>query len=148
LTEGVHGWDSLFDKFRVDDLGQILTALKSAVESPGESQLRAWRESIPKLQTEVAQLVEADTSTGKYTAVLEYQLPMEYRRLDAVFLMHDAVVVIELKGKQAPKLADLDQAQAYARDLRAYHAECEGRDVSGAKCTCALLSFLTVCCSS
>jgi hypothetical protein len=129
LTDGVHGWDSIFDKFRTDDLSQILTALKGAITGPGESQVRAWRESIPKLQTGVAQLVEADTSTGKYTAVLEYQLPMEYRRLDAVFLMHDAVVVIELKGKQAPNLADLDQAQAYARDLRAYHAECEGREV-------------------
>jgi hypothetical protein len=54
---------------------------------------------------------------------------MELRRADAVFLMHDAVAVIELKGKASESDADLDQAHAYARDLRAYHAACESRDV-------------------
>jgi hypothetical protein len=37
--------------------------------------------------------------------------------------------VVELKGKASPSAADLDQAEAYARDLRAYHAECEHRTV-------------------
>jgi hypothetical protein len=129
MTEAVRGWDSNFKTFRGDDLGEILTALKRVVGNAGKPQERAWRESIPRLQTEVGELVEIDTLSGTYTAVLEYQLPLEYRRVDAVFLMHDAVVVIELKGKREPSLADLDQAQAYARDLRAYHAECESRHV-------------------
>jgi hypothetical protein len=38
--------------------------------------------------------------------------------------------VIELKGKQYPSQADLDQASAYARDLRNYHRECDGREVT------------------
>ena len=36
-------------------------------------------------------------------------------------------MVIELKGKATPSDADVDQAHAYARDLRCYHAECEDR---------------------
>ena len=39
-------------------------------------------------------------------------------------------MVIELKGKRFPTQADLDQAAAYARDLRNYHRECEGREVT------------------
>ncbi len=38
------------------------------------------------------------------------------------------VVVLELKGKDAPSRADLDQPAAYARDLRAYHRECHARE--------------------
>jgi hypothetical protein len=129
MTEAVRGWDSAFETFRGEDLGEILIALKCVVENAGKPQERAWRESIPKLQTEVGELVAIDTPSGAYTAVLEYQLPLEYRRVDAIFLMHDAIVVIELKGKREPNLADLDQAEAYARDLRAYHAECDARDV-------------------
>jgi hypothetical protein len=37
--------------------------------------------------------------------------------------------VIELKGKEAPSQADIDQAAAYARDLRCYHRECSNRNV-------------------
>ena len=66
---------------------------------------------------------------GRYTAILEYQLPLESRRADAVFLLRESIIVIELKGKSRPSDADIDQAHAYARDLRCYHAECEDRQV-------------------
>ena len=35
--------------------------------------------------------------------------------------------MIELKGKTTPSDSDIDQAAAYGRDLRNYHAACEGR---------------------
>ena len=54
---------------------------------------------------------------------------MESRRADAVLLLRDGVVVIELKGKLSPSDADIDQAHAYARDLRCYHRECHERSV-------------------
>ena len=106
---------------------------------------------MPKLQKEVTQVVEVDSIAGSYTAVLEYQLPMEFRRADAVFLMHDAIVVIELKGKHSAEIADLDQAHAYARDLRAYHAVCEEREVhavlvpTAAKGQIEIVRGVTVC---
>jgi hypothetical protein len=62
-------------------------------------------------------------------AILEYELPLEFRRPDVIFLVGKAIVVLELKGKLRPTLADLDQAAAYARDLRCYHRACENRDV-------------------
>src|SRR4051812_40871475 len=54
---------------------------------------------------------------------------MEARRPDAVLLLGGAVAVLEFKGKAAPSDADIDQAHAYARDLRCYHAACDGRAV-------------------
>jgi len=49
---------------------------------------------------------------------------MESRRTDVIFLISGAVVVIELKGKERPSQADIDQSAAYGRDLRCYHREC------------------------
>src|SRR6476469_276 len=57
---------------------------------------------------------------------------MEQRRPDVILLIGGAVLVLELKGKHAPEIADVDQAAAYARDLRAYHRECAERPVEAA----------------
>ncbi len=54
---------------------------------------------------------------------------MESRRPDVLLLVGAGVMVIELKGKIDFSQADIDQAAAYARDLRAYHRECADRDV-------------------
>ena len=64
-----------------------------------------------------------------YSAILEYELPLESRRPDVLLLVGSGVMVIELKGKLEPSQADIDQAAAYARDLRCYHRECSNRDV-------------------
>ena len=64
-----------------------------------------------------------------YSAILEYQLPMEARRPDVVLLLGGPVLVLELKGKSRANRVDLDQAAAYARDLRGYHRECADREV-------------------
>ena len=52
-----------------------------------------------------------------------------FRRPDFVILAEGSVVVLELKGKTIPSQADIDQVASYARDLRAYHRECENREV-------------------
>jgi hypothetical protein len=92
-------------------------------------QVRAWDDSIPWLQRECRELVHSYEAARTYTTILEYELPRESRRPDVVVLENGVVVVLELKGKEQPSQADLDQVSAYARDLRAYHAECEGRPV-------------------
>lgn len=74
-------------------------------------------------------MVERDGSAREYTAILEYQLPLESRRPDVVILLPGPVAVIELKGKSGATQADIDQVAAYARDLRCYHRECADRPV-------------------
>ncbi|MBY0491750.1 MAG: DUF2075 domain-containing protein [Gemmatimonadaceae bacterium] len=81
------------------------------------------------MQAEVSEVLIRDELARQYSAILEYELPMESRRPDVILLVGAGVMVVELKGKLSPSQADLDQAAAYARDLRNYHRECANRDV-------------------
>jgi len=124
-----YGWESSFSEFRHASPRVVRTALTDFVRDASPEQQRAWRDSIPWLQTEVDEVLTRDGSAPTYTAVLEYQLPLDSRRPDAVFLVPGAIVVVELKGKTGPSRADLDQVAAYARDLRCYHKHCQDRPV-------------------
>ena len=123
------GWDSDFVRFAATPSKAIVAKLRTFLSGASVEQVRAWDDTVPRLQAEVTEVREAHEEAGRYTAILEYELPLESRRADAVFLLRDSVVVIELKGKSRPSDADIDQAHAYARDLRCYHAECEDRQV-------------------
>lgn len=121
------GWDSNFPAFAGAQAKDIVSALKTFVADASDEQVRAWKDSVPPLQREVSESM-AETGAGaaeQHSAILEYELPLESRRPDVIFLIDGAVVVLELKGKEVPSQADLDQAAAYARDLRCYHRDCE-----------------------
>jgi hypothetical protein len=103
--------------------------LERFIQDASKEQLRAWDDSIPWLQRECRELVRTYDAARTYTTILEYELPREARRPDVIVLENGVVVVLEVKGKVEPSQADLDQVGAYARDLRAYHAECADRPV-------------------
>lgn len=123
------GWESSFSDFRSTPPRQIRERLAAFVVDASPEQRRAWADSIPPLQAEASEVLIRDELARHYSAILEYELPMESRRPDVILLVGAGVMVIELKGKLLPSQADLDQAAAYARDLRNYHRECNGRDV-------------------
>lgn len=123
------GWESDFPSFHTTPASQVRERLQSFVTGVSPEQIRAWSESIPPLQTEIEEVLRANVLARDYSAILEYELPMESRRPDVVLLVGAGVMVLELKGKLAPSQADLDQASAYARDLRCYHRECHTRPV-------------------
>ena len=124
------GWESSFSEFREAQPKRIRERLVAFVKDASTEQIRAWDDAIPPLQAEVSEVLVRDELARHYSAILEYELPMESRRPDVILLVGSGVMVIELKGKLYPTQADLDQAAAYARDLRNYHRECEGRDVT------------------
>ena len=124
-----YGWESDFPAFRSTPPGRVRERLQSFLPDASPEQIRAWRDSIPPLQQEVDEVLLRDTLAAHYSAILEYELPMESRRPDLLLLVGDGVLVVELKGKLEPSQADLDQAAAYARDLRCYHRECRDRRV-------------------
>jgi hypothetical protein len=124
-----YGWASNFGEFRDASPIEIRGSLAAFLRTVSDSQDRAWAESIPPLQHEVGELIERDLDATGYSAILEYELPMEMRRPDVVFLSSGSVYVLEIKGKSRIEQAALDQAAGYARDLSAYHAECHGRPV-------------------
>ena len=124
-----YGWESDFPTFSETETQVIRVSLEDFLGGAGPLQMDAWEDSIPKIQVEVGEVVEIDELAKQYTAILEYELPLESRRPDVVLLVNGAVVVLELKGKSEPVQADLDQAAAYARDLRCYHKHCADREV-------------------
>ena len=124
-----YGWGSDFPTFRDTSPRVIRGSIQELVRDASAEQILAWDASIPELQREVGEVLACDAAAERYAAILEYELPMESRRPDVVFLIRGPVVVAELKGKVLPSRADIDQAAAYARDLRCYHRHCEGRSV-------------------
>lgn len=123
------GWISDLPTFRSTDARTVRLRLHDFIRDAGVEQVRAWDYWIPGLQTEVGQLLSARVEAHEYTAVLEYELPRDFRRPDVIVLEQGVVVVLELKGRPTATRAGLDQVLAYARDLRAYHAACHGRPV-------------------
>ena len=125
----LYGWESTFPGFREVSPRVIRGRLQEVLHEVSPQQIGAWDASIPLLQREVGEVLDRDLKATEFTAILEYWLPMESRRPDVIFLLRPTVMVLELKGKVDPSVADLDQAAAYARDLECYHRECHGRTV-------------------
>ena len=130
MTESTpHGWASDFEDFRAAPPGTIRASLQAFVRDASLEQVQAWDESITPIQREVDEAIARDAIASTNSTIWEYELPLEYRRSDVIMLLHDSVLVLELKSKSQVVQADLDQVAAYARDLRAYHRECETRPV-------------------
>jgi hypothetical protein len=123
------GWLSSFPDFSSSPAATVREALLAFAGDAGKAQLDAWRDSIPPLQQEVREVLRRERFSRSYTALLEYELPYELRRPDVIFLAGKGLFVLELKGKSRADRADIDQASAYGRDLRAYHRECHDRPV-------------------
>ena len=130
IDEAHRGWDSTFENFESTSKSIILQQLRDSYPDSSHSEVNSWKRTVPTLQREIGEVIELDIGSSQFTAVLEYELPMESRRADAVLLLHDSVVIIELKGKTHSNDADIDQAHAYARDLRCYHRDCHERKVT------------------
>jgi hypothetical protein len=107
------------------DSGDILTALRAFVPDPGDSQVRAWQAEVKTLRSTLAGVVAGCDAASTWGIVLEYLVPMEARRIDAVLIAPGAVLALEFKGRSYSRNADIDQAVAYARDLNSYHRSCE-----------------------
>ncbi len=130
MHEAKRGWDSSFENFESTPKSTILDQLRNHYPDSSQPEISSWRKNVPALQKEIGEVIKFDINSSRLTAVLEYQLPMESRRVDALFLLNGSVLVIELKGKAFSTDADIDQAFGYARDLRNYHRDCHNREVT------------------
>jgi hypothetical protein len=110
----------------------IVTKLHTAYASDGyqsqyTTQTIAWALTLPALRRELSDLLQRASSTATWHILLEYPLYRLRRRIDAVVLTPDAVVVLELKtGAKSFEAADRRQAEEYAQDLRDFHAGSTG----------------------
>ncbi len=123
------GWRSDLPTFYQTTSAAVIRRLVNFVHDASAEQQSAWRAHVPRLQKECRELAVRDDFANSYTAILEYQLPYDLRRVDLIVLERAAVVVAELKGYRALSNAAIDQVLGYVRDLRAYHRECADRPV-------------------
>ena len=75
-AEGRAGWHSDLPRFRDTPAAQIRGRLEAFVRDAGQKQIRAWTDSLPILQGEASEVLAIDTAAARYSAILEYQLPM------------------------------------------------------------------------
>ena len=107
----------------------IRQALMDFLKIVSPEQLNAWDQSIPPLQLGVGEVLgHAPAASGLFD---NSRVPAAdgASAPDVILLMGGAVLVLEIKGKGHIDLADVDQASGYARDLRAYHRDCEDKPV-------------------
>jgi hypothetical protein len=125
----LYGWASDFPEFQSTPPARVRERLQEFIVDASPEQVRAWRDAIPPLQDQVEKSLQRSSIAQQYSTILEYQLPLESRRPDVIFLVANGILVVELKGKTEATQADLDQVSAYARDLKCYHRECAERPV-------------------
>lgn len=94
------------------------------------SQNVAWADSFVAVGEALRSCVRADGDALDWSVIFEYELPLEGgRRPDVVVHVGSTVVVIECKSTGLALQSDLDQVDAYARDLSDYHSATHGRRV-------------------
>jgi len=123
------GWSGKFPVFRAASPEDMVSALKGFVREASAQQVVAWENSIPSLQQEVGAVLDAESQAKDFSALLEYLMPMEARRSDAIFLLNDRVLVLEYKGYPRLDWADIDQARHYLSSLKNFHRDCHNRRV-------------------
>ncbi len=96
------GWGSGFPAFRAAEPSEVRRALERFVVGASAAQVRAWDDTIPRLQREVSEVLAARPSASAYSAILECGLVLDSRRADAVFLVAGPVLAIERKGRPNP----------------------------------------------
>jgi Uncharacterized conserved protein (DUF2075) len=90
-------------------------------------QTKAWLGVIPRLQHSFSELLNIRADSRDWTLLLEYPLYRLRRRIDAVILAKNLIIVVECKvGSQVFTSEDRRQVEEYALDLRDFHAKSSG----------------------
>jgi len=90
--------------------------------------LFAWQAQLPELQSAARYLLGEVFDAKSWSILLEYPIPRVGKRIDAVVLARDLIVVIETKTGVAPTSA-VRQVDDYALNLACFHAESASRTI-------------------
>jgi len=90
--------------------------------------IEAWRLQLPTLMNGCAELMAAVPTAAGYELLLEYPIPRVGKRIDAVLLMNEVIVAIEIKTGYAPSAAER-QVDDYAIYLVCFHEPSGGRTI-------------------
>lgn len=104
--------------------------LRLLMTNHSSSQDVAWTDAHAAIADALKSAATVGGDVLEWSLVFEYELPLEGgRRPDVVLLAGGTVIVIECKSAGVVLAADVDQVEAYARDIADYHKESHGRTV-------------------
>ena len=89
------------------------------------SQTKVWYDQIALFKSAFLQLPINDIQD--WHILFEYPIPRRGKRVDAIILTKNIIIVIEVKGNQQQFYkTDIAQVEDYALDLRDFHLESKG----------------------
>src|SRR5208283_3400257 len=90
--------------------------------------LFAWKAQLPEFQNATRQLLHDVSDARSWSILLEYPIPRVGKRIDAVVLARDVIIVIEAKTGAAPTSA-VRQVDDYALNLACFHEASASRSI-------------------
>jgi Uncharacterized conserved protein (DUF2075) len=82
--------------------------------------LFAWKVQLPELQNAARWLLREQPGSASWSILLEYPIPRVGKRIDAVVLARDVIIIIEAKTGAAPTAA-VRQVDDYALNIACFH---------------------------
>jgi hypothetical protein len=103
---------------------------KDGFASQYTQQTKAWEIVLPLLQNEFRQLLTVHPQVANWGILFEYPLYRLRKRIDAILLTGNAIIVLETKvGATIFSAVDERQVEDYALDLRDFHAASRDRSI-------------------
>lgn len=89
----------------------------------------SWEECLTWLYESLGKLTKIRPETANWSITMEYVIPVLRKRIDAILLTHNQIVVIEFKGgESATGRQALEQARGYVSSLQDFHENTHGRN--------------------
>lgn len=132
LDRVTHGWSGNIKSFLNTPTSVIENQLETHNfdlfnQGTAGSQIEAWLEEIEILRIALRDLAVVRPDSISWSVILEYELPLEGgRRPDVIILGPKVITVLEFKQDPGLQRSQIDQVNAYARDLAEYHSKTHG----------------------
>jgi hypothetical protein len=107
-------------------IGELAQANSAARFPLSPEAIDAWRDQLPPLSSAIRTLTEKYPSARDWQILMEYPIPMVGRRIDAVLLAHNVIIVIETKTGSS-RTSAVRQVEDYALNLACFHEASTGR---------------------
>jgi hypothetical protein len=113
-----------------DVVGRLTTAAAERRLDPNPESVAAWFTTTELLRRVASAVIACVPDSGSWQLCLEFELPRRRRRVDAVLLARDLIILVEVKaGSDAFTRAARWQIEQYALDLRDFHSGSRDRTI-------------------
>jgi hypothetical protein len=109
-------------------IGELAQANSASRFPLSPEAIDAWRDQLPSLNAAMRALTEKYPSSGSWRILMEYPIPMVGRRIDAVLLAHNVIIVIETKTGGS-RTSAVRQVEDYALNLACFHEPSANRTI-------------------